>query len=123
MLPSSGFEKLEALSAGGMDRARINMCHGTRDWHDAVFQKVRSLNRRNGVLLLSLLTPNEVRFIWGILVVLHRQNLRSSAIGLFVCLFHIETLLQFKAKEDNLHEKNKELGTQSATGRMRRKSM
>ena len=31
-----GFDQLESLAVGGMNVARINMCHGTRDWHRQV---------------------------------------------------------------------------------------
>jgi pyruvate kinase len=30
------FDRLEALAAGGMNVARINMCHSTRGWHRAI---------------------------------------------------------------------------------------
>lgn len=43
-----GFEQLEALAVGGMNVARINMCHGTREWHRAVIQRVRRLNEEKG---------------------------------------------------------------------------
>ncbi|KAI3884025.1 hypothetical protein MKX03_005300 [Papaver bracteatum] len=43
-----GFEQLEALAVGGMNVARINMCHGTRDWHRCVIQSVRRLNEEKG---------------------------------------------------------------------------
>ncbi|GLU07620.1 hypothetical protein SLE2022_245720 [Rubroshorea leprosula] len=43
-----GFEELEALAVGGMNVARINMCHGTRAWHRAVIQRVRRLNEEKG---------------------------------------------------------------------------
>uniref|UniRef100_A0A2N9IZT4 Pyruvate kinase n=1 Tax=Fagus sylvatica TaxID=28930 RepID=A0A2N9IZT4_FAGSY len=43
-----GFEQLEALAVGGMNVARINMCHGTRDWHRSVIQSVRRLNEEKG---------------------------------------------------------------------------
>ncbi|WCJ23893.1 Pyruvate kinase family protein [Euphorbia peplus] len=43
-----GFEQLEALAVGGMNVARINMCHGTRDWHKNVIQRVRKLNEDKG---------------------------------------------------------------------------
>ncbi|XP_052190465.1 pyruvate kinase isozyme A, chloroplastic-like [Diospyros lotus] len=43
-----GFEQLEALAVGGMNVARINMCHGTRDWHRRVIQRVRRLNEEKG---------------------------------------------------------------------------
>ncbi|KAH9314470.1 hypothetical protein KI387_023097, partial [Taxus chinensis] len=39
------FEQLEALAMGGMNVARINMCHGTRDWHQNVMKNVRKLNQ------------------------------------------------------------------------------
>ncbi|KAL7177823.1 hypothetical protein ACSBR2_031062 [Camellia fascicularis] len=43
-----GFEQLEALAVGGMNVARINMCHGTRDWHRTVIERVRRLNEEKG---------------------------------------------------------------------------
>ncbi|KAJ1375481.1 Pyruvate/Phosphoenolpyruvate kinase-like domain superfamily [Sesbania bispinosa] len=43
-----GFEQLEALAVGGMNVARINMCHGTREWHKTVIDRVRRLNHQKG---------------------------------------------------------------------------
>nr|XP_023909488.1 pyruvate kinase isozyme A, chloroplastic [Quercus suber]POF14427.1 pyruvate kinase isozyme a, chloroplastic [Quercus suber] len=43
-----GFDQLESLAVGGMNVARINMCHGTRDWHRHVIQLVRRLNEDKG---------------------------------------------------------------------------
>jgi len=43
-----GFDQLEALAVGGMNVARINMCHGTREWHKGVIEKVRRLNEEKG---------------------------------------------------------------------------
>ncbi|KAH7573867.1 hypothetical protein JRO89_XS03G0217300 [Xanthoceras sorbifolium] len=43
-----GFEQLEALAVGGMNVARINMCHGDREWHRAVIERVRRLNEEKG---------------------------------------------------------------------------
>lgn len=42
------FDQLETLAAGGMNVARINMCHGTRAWHRAVIERVRRLNEEKG---------------------------------------------------------------------------
>ncbi|GAB4843299.1 hypothetical protein Ancab_013264 [Ancistrocladus abbreviatus] len=42
------FEQLEALAVGGMNVARINMCHGTREWHRRVIERVRRLNDEKG---------------------------------------------------------------------------
>ncbi|XP_068332751.1 pyruvate kinase isozyme A, chloroplastic [Pyrus communis] len=43
-----GFDQLESLAVGGMNVARINMCHGTREWHREVIQRVRRLNEDKG---------------------------------------------------------------------------
>ncbi|GLU08087.1 hypothetical protein SLE2022_250130 [Rubroshorea leprosula] len=43
-----GFKQLEALAVGGMNVARINMCHGTREWHRSVIERVRRLNEEKG---------------------------------------------------------------------------
>lgn len=43
-----GSEQLEALAVGGMNVARINMCHGTREWHQRVIERVRRLNEEKG---------------------------------------------------------------------------
>ncbi|KAK4434064.1 Pyruvate kinase isozyme A, chloroplastic [Sesamum alatum] len=43
-----GPEQLEALAVGGMNVARINMCHGTREWHREVIHRVRRLNEEKG---------------------------------------------------------------------------
>ncbi|XP_072986753.1 pyruvate kinase isozyme A, chloroplastic-like [Typha latifolia] len=41
-------EQLEALAVGGMNVARLNMCHGTREWHREVIRRVRRLNDEKG---------------------------------------------------------------------------
>lgn len=43
-----GFSELEALAVGGMNVARINMCHGTHDWHRQVIDRVKRLNEEKG---------------------------------------------------------------------------
>jgi hypothetical protein len=45
---SCTFEQLEALAMGGMNVARLNMCHGTREWHGEVIRNVRKLNSEKG---------------------------------------------------------------------------
>jgi len=45
---SCSFEQLEALAMEGMNVARINLCHGTRDWHHNVIRSVRKLNEEKG---------------------------------------------------------------------------
>ncbi|ONM51733.1 Pyruvate kinase [Zea mays] len=41
-------DQLEALAVGGMNVARLNMCHGDREWHRAAIRAVRSLNEEKG---------------------------------------------------------------------------
>ncbi|KAL0911847.1 hypothetical protein M5K25_017772 [Dendrobium thyrsiflorum] len=41
-------EQIEALAVGGMNVARVNMCHGTHDWHRRVIRQVRRLNEEKG---------------------------------------------------------------------------
>lgn len=45
---SCQFDQLEALAVSGMNVARINMCHGTREWHRRVIRNVRKLNDEKG---------------------------------------------------------------------------
>lgn len=45
---TSGYEELEKLASNGMNVARLNMCHGSRQWHKQVFQRIRKLNRELG---------------------------------------------------------------------------
>ncbi|KAF7836732.1 pyruvate kinase isozyme A, chloroplastic-like [Senna tora] len=40
-------EDLERLALGGMNVARLNMCHGTREWHLDVIRKIKKLNEEN----------------------------------------------------------------------------
>jgi pyruvate kinase len=40
--------ELEALAVGGMNVARVNMCHGDREWHRGVIRAVRKLNDEKG---------------------------------------------------------------------------
>lgn len=42
------FEQLESLAMGGMNVARLNMCHGTQEWHRQVIHHVRRLNSEKG---------------------------------------------------------------------------
>jgi pyruvate kinase len=45
---TSGYEELEALASNGMNVARLNMCHGSREWHKEVIQRIRKLNHELG---------------------------------------------------------------------------
>ncbi|PRQ22230.1 putative pyruvate kinase [Rosa chinensis] len=41
-------EDLEKLVLGGMNVARLNMCHNTREWHRDVIRKIKKLNEEKG---------------------------------------------------------------------------
>ncbi|EER91093.1 hypothetical protein BDA96_01G146900 [Sorghum bicolor] len=41
-------EALPALARGGMGVARVNLCHGGREWHRAAMRAVRRLNEEEG---------------------------------------------------------------------------
>ncbi|XP_071691675.1 pyruvate kinase isozyme A, chloroplastic-like [Rutidosis leptorrhynchoides] len=42
------YEELEELALGGMNIARLNMCHNTREWHQDVIRKIKKLNQEKG---------------------------------------------------------------------------
>ncbi|KAA8536297.1 hypothetical protein F0562_028775 [Nyssa sinensis] len=41
-------EELEKLALGGMNVARLNMCHNTREWHQDVIRRIKRLNEEKG---------------------------------------------------------------------------
>lgn len=41
-------EALEKLALGGMNVARLNMCHNSREWHQDVIRKIKRLNDEKG---------------------------------------------------------------------------
>ncbi|KAK9843289.1 hypothetical protein WJX74_009903 [Apatococcus lobatus] len=45
---SSSPEMLQILAANGMNVARLNMCHGTHEWHRNIITTIRKLNRDKG---------------------------------------------------------------------------
>ncbi|CAL8462457.1 g1990 [Coccomyxa elongata] len=48
-------EMLEILATSGMNVARLNMCHGTHDWHTAVIERIRKLNKLKGFSVAIML--------------------------------------------------------------------
>ncbi|KAL4555891.1 hypothetical protein LXL04_038523 [Taraxacum kok-saghyz] len=42
------YEELEKMASAGMNVARLNMCHNTRNWHQDVIRKVKKLNHEKG---------------------------------------------------------------------------
>lgn len=45
---SSSKEALATLAANGMNVARLNMCHGSHEWHREVIAHIRQLNKSKG---------------------------------------------------------------------------
>jgi len=48
---TSGYRELEQLAQNGMNVARLNMCHGSHEWHREVIQRIRKLNQELGYSL------------------------------------------------------------------------
>ncbi|MCD7451126.1 hypothetical protein HAX54_009738 [Datura stramonium] len=44
----SSFDELEKLAIAGMNVARLNMCHNSREWHQDVIRKIKKLNQEKG---------------------------------------------------------------------------
>lgn len=56
--PCCSDEELERLAMGGMNVARLNMCHNTREWHRGVIRAVKRLNREKG-FCISVMVDTE----------------------------------------------------------------
>lgn len=41
-------DELEKLALAGMNVARLNMCHNSREWHQDVIRKIKMLNQEKG---------------------------------------------------------------------------
>ncbi|KAI3952101.1 hypothetical protein MKW92_032064 [Papaver armeniacum] len=54
----SSAEQLESLALGGMNIARLNMCHNTREWHCDVIRNIKKLNQEKG-FCISLMIDTE----------------------------------------------------------------
>lgn len=54
----SSLEQLERLALGGMNVARLNMCHNTREWHRDVIRNAKRLNEEKG-FCISLMIDTE----------------------------------------------------------------
>ena len=48
-------EMLEIMAVNGMNVARLNMSHGTHEWHSSVIERIRKLNKTKGCVLPSTL--------------------------------------------------------------------
>ena len=41
-------EMLETMAVNGMNVARLNMSHGSHEWHSSVIERIRKLNKTKG---------------------------------------------------------------------------
>lgn len=48
-------EQLETLAVSGMTVARLNMCHGTHDWHRQAIRNCRRLNSEKGYSIVVMI--------------------------------------------------------------------
>ena len=74
-----GMEQLEALAEGGMNVARVNMCHGTHEWHREVIRSVRQLNEEKGYAIAVMMDTEGSE--------IHMGDLPSSSAKAEVMLF------------------------------------
>ncbi|KAK3036885.1 hypothetical protein RJ639_031503 [Escallonia herrerae] len=111
-----GLDELEAMAAGGMSVARINMCHGEREWHRGVIERVRRINQEKGfsVAIMMDTQGNEyevksllVEFISGdpflknflnvkCKVILHLKFYRGAGVLLFYKIKYHDTSIFFQ---------------------------
>eukprot|EP00891_Asterochloris_glomerata_P007380 jgi/Astpho2/7380/e_gw1.00114.32.1_t len=52
---TDSLEMLATLAAGGMNVARLNMCHGDLKWHKTIIDRIRKLNRDKGYSVAIML--------------------------------------------------------------------
>lgn len=80
-----GLEQLEALASGGMNVARVNMCHGDRGWHREVIRRVRQLNEEKGYAVAVMMDTEGSE--------IHMGDLPSSSARAEVSLLIVSILL------------------------------
>lgn len=79
-------DDLEKLAMGGMAVARLNMCHNTREWHQDVIRKIKTLNEEMGYCV-SLMIDTEGSQIH---VVDHGAPSSVKAEVIFTCFFFFQ---------------------------------
>jgi pyruvate kinase len=52
---TASFDKLKKLAEKGMNVARLNMSHGSHEWHQNVIHSIKRLNRKFGSTIAILL--------------------------------------------------------------------
>lgn len=55
---SCSSEVLASLASSGMNVARLNMCHGTHEWHKTVIERIRQLNKDKGCAAAAALASS-----------------------------------------------------------------
>lgn len=82
-------DDLEKLAMGGMNVARLNMCHNTREWHQDLIRKIKVLNEEKG-FCVSLMIDTEGSQIHvvdhGAPSSVKAEVLISNNLGLFILI-------------------------------------
>lgn len=77
---SCSLEDLEKLALGGMNIARLNMCHNTREWHRDVIRNIKRLNEEKG-FCVSIMIDTEGFMIHAV------DHGAPSSVKAEVCVF------------------------------------
>ncbi|KAG8083677.1 hypothetical protein GUJ93_ZPchr0016g2621 [Zizania palustris] len=82
-----GPEELEALAVGGMNVARVNMCHGDREWHRGVIRAVRRLNEEKGFAVAVMMDTEGSEIHMGDLGGASAAKAEVRCLGIPCCYF------------------------------------
>lgn len=82
---------LATLAAGGMNVARLNMSHGDHEWHKTVINRIRKLNKDNGLVHTNMLADCAYDYY---------QAKHWSA----VCSYSVAIMMDTEGSEVHLHE-------------------
>lgn len=83
-----GADELEALAVGGMNVARVNMCHGDREWHRGVIRAVRRLNEEKGFAVAVMMDTEGSEIHMGDLGGAAAAKAEVSLAAAGFCLWH-----------------------------------
>ncbi|KAK8342150.1 hypothetical protein V6Z11_A08G217700 [Gossypium hirsutum] len=79
------FEEIEALAVGGMNVARVNICHGTRECHRDVIRRVRQLNEEKGFAVAVMMDTEGSEIHMDDLNDAESAKPRMAKYGLLLC--------------------------------------
>jgi pyruvate kinase len=80
---TSSFETLQQLALNGMNVARLNMSHGTHQWHSEVIKNIKTINKKTGNPVAILLDTKGPEIRTGDVsrdIVLHKGDILTLTI-------------------------------------------